>query len=66
MGSGDRGFITPIKRGNLILNRINQKLSQLVVMFSTLNSETGWGMDHPKTPNPNCRLYWCLIEFIDW
>jgi hypothetical protein len=19
----------------------------------------------PKTPNPKCRLYWCLIEFID-
>ncbi len=19
-----------------------------------------------KTPNPQCRLYWCLIEFIDW
>ncbi len=19
-----------------------------------------------KTPNPECRLYWCLIEFIDW
>ncbi len=19
-----------------------------------------------KTPNPSCRLYWCLIEFIDW
>ena len=19
-----------------------------------------------KTPNPNCRLYWCLLEFIDW
>jgi len=18
-----------------------------------------------KTPNPKCRLYWCLIEFID-
>jgi hypothetical protein len=18
------------------------------------------------TPNPECRLYWCLIEFIDW
>jgi hypothetical protein len=17
-------------------------------------------------PNPKCRLYWCLIEFIDW
>jgi hypothetical protein len=19
-----------------------------------------------KTQNPKCRLYWCLIEFIDW
>jgi hypothetical protein len=19
-----------------------------------------------KTPTPKCRLYWCLIEFIDW
>ncbi len=19
-----------------------------------------------KTPNPKCRLYWCLLEFIDW
>ncbi len=19
-----------------------------------------------KTPNPKCRLYWCLIEFMDW
>ncbi len=19
-----------------------------------------------KTPNPKCRLYWCLIEFRDW
>ncbi len=19
-----------------------------------------------KTPNPKCRLYWCLIEFTDW
>ncbi len=19
-----------------------------------------------KTPKPKCRLYWCLIEFIDW
>ncbi len=19
-----------------------------------------------KTPNPKCRFYWCLIEFIDW
>jgi hypothetical protein len=32
----------------------------------------GWGggiiMDQItiKTPNPKCRLYLCLIEFIDW
>ncbi len=19
-----------------------------------------------KTPNPKCRLFWCLVEFIDW
>ncbi len=19
-----------------------------------------------KTPNPKCRLYWCLTEFVDW
>jgi hypothetical protein len=19
-----------------------------------------------KTPNPKCRRYWCLLEFIDW
>jgi hypothetical protein len=19
-----------------------------------------------KTPDPKCRLYWCLMEFIDW
>ncbi len=31
---------------------------------------TSYPIDHItiKTPNPNpkCRLYWCLIEFIDW
>ncbi len=29
---------------------------------------TGGPMDEItiKTPNPKCRLYWCLIEFIDW
>ncbi len=28
----------------------------------------GLGMDQItiKTPNPKCRVYWCLIEFIDW
>jgi hypothetical protein len=31
------------------------------------NWERGAGMDQItiKTPNPKCRLYWCLIEFID-
>jgi hypothetical protein len=24
------------------------------------------GLNNYKTPNPKCRLYWCLIEFIDW
>ncbi len=26
------------------------------------------GMEHGtiKTQNPKCRLYWCLVEFIDW
>jgi hypothetical protein len=30
--------------------------------------ETGTSMDKIsiKTPNPKCRLYWCLIEFIEW
>jgi hypothetical protein len=22
-------------------------------------------MDQITTPNPKCRLYWCLIKFID-
>jgi hypothetical protein len=32
-----------------------------------LPSQTAWTMDQIsiKTPNPICRLCWCLIEFID-
>jgi hypothetical protein len=26
----------------------------------------GMGQIDKKTPNPKWRLYWCLIEFIDW
>ncbi len=22
-------------------------------------------INYKKTPNPKCRLYWCLIEFVD-
>ncbi len=27
-----------------------------------------WGLTivTPKTPNLKCRLYWCVLEFIDW
>jgi hypothetical protein len=36
----------------------------------TANSETlgETPMDQitMKTPNPKCRFYWCLIDFIDW
>ncbi len=31
--------------------------------------EGGGGFMDPitmKTPNPKCRCYWCLIEYIDW
>ncbi len=24
------------------------------------------GLNNYKTTNPKCRLYWCIIEFIDW
>ncbi len=24
------------------------------------------GRNNYEEPNPKCRLYWCLIEFIDW
>jgi hypothetical protein len=34
--------------------------------------EEEWTMDRLmdqisiKTPNPICRLHWCLIEFVEW
>ncbi len=33
-----------------------------------LSARNGGDMDQItiKTPNPSFRLYWCLIEFIDW
>ncbi len=46
--------------------------------WTGLERSTSWGHGWPrwtavvmdqitiKTPNPNCRLYWCLIEFVDW
>ncbi len=38
--------------------------SLLILLFT----KTDCSMDQVsiKTPNPKCRLYWCLIEFIDW
>ncbi len=34
----------------------------------TEGARKGCNMDQIsiKTPHPKCRLYWCLIEFIDW
>ncbi len=31
-----------------------------------LNSLPSMDQISTKTPNPKCRLYWCLIEFRDW
>jgi hypothetical protein len=27
---------------------------------------TDHGLINYEDPDPKCRLYWCLIEFIDW
>jgi hypothetical protein len=41
-------------------------LSLLQVAF--YHEKTIYSMDQIsiKIPNPKCRLYWCLIELIDW
>jgi hypothetical protein len=30
------------------------------------NPGTVHGRNNYEEPNPKCRLYWCLIEFVDW
>jgi hypothetical protein len=37
-----------------------------IVLMNRLKSGAGMDQISIKTPIPNCRLYWCLIEFIDW
>jgi hypothetical protein len=34
--------------------------------YSTLQKTLPMDQIFTKTPNPKCRLYWCLIEFTDW
>ncbi len=34
--------------------------------YSTLQKTLPMDQIYIKTSNPECRLYWCLIEFIDW
>ncbi len=40
----------PLPQANLNLAFIYRLIDQITI----------------KTPDPKCRLYWCLIEFIDW
>ncbi len=44
---------------------VTQPVYRTALPFSILN---GFPMDQIiiKTPNLKFRLYWCLIEFIDW
>ncbi len=46
----------------------NSQPSISVLTLSVLLMLPVPGMDQIsiKTPNPKCRLYWCLIEFIYW
>ncbi len=46
------------------LNKENKEISIIDREIRT----TGETMDQTaiKTSNPKCRLYWCLINFIDW
>ncbi len=49
----------------LLLRQIlTQKRNQIMTMMRRRLSDMDEGTI--KTPNPKCRLYWCLIEFIDW
>jgi hypothetical protein len=45
-------------------------VGNLYISLVFLNAAVAMGshIDHItiKTPNPICRLYWCLLEFIDW
>jgi hypothetical protein len=44
------GQLSRLKKLNLSHNRYRTTMDQISI----------------KTPNPKCRLYWCLIECIDW
>ncbi len=68
------GYGLPIPP-SLLLHHVWEKIhsSAKVILFKL--EPAGWRpqdntqtMDYLtlKTPNPKCRLYWVLIEFIDW
>jgi hypothetical protein len=47
-----------------ILKQFSLSNGTIVSPFSS-----GWTRDEKitiKTPNPRCRLHWCLTEFMDW
>ncbi len=41
-------------------------LSFLFILYQLLQTALSNGQITRRTPNPKCRLLWCLIEFIDW
>jgi hypothetical protein len=46
-----------IKAAVPVLGKVRSRCSRAAVLKNNITI---------KTPNPKCRLYWCLIEFIDW
>ena len=59
----------------ILLTKVSQPLVHILFLSPLLKIYVcilnGWAdtsMDKitKKTPNLKCRLYWCLIEYIDW
>ncbi len=57
-GCPDSGAVTTFSGGYLGGESDDEGDSQGVIQ--------AWTKELYTTQNPRCRLYWCLIEFIDW
>jgi hypothetical protein len=44
-----------------LLSQCRQRSTRLIPIVSTMHELINY-----KDTRPKCRLYWCLIEFIDW
>jgi hypothetical protein len=51
---------------NLELHALRECESAALRRQSALGMVLGMHQITIRTPNPECRLYWYLIEFIDW